>query len=72
MHESMFWTNWSGFLVAALLCLLTGQATEGTAFCTRHPEVLNAILIYSVARGAALHASAHHGAIPPHRSLTRS
>ena len=49
MHESMFWTNWSGFLVAALLCLLTGQATEGTAFCTRHPEVLNAILIYSVA-----------------------
>ena len=49
MHESMFWTNWSGFLVAALLCLLTGQATEGTAFCARHPEVLNAILIYSVA-----------------------
>jgi len=49
MHESMFWTNFSGFLVAAALCLVTGQAREGVAFCMRHPEVTKAILVYSLA-----------------------
>ena len=49
MHESMLWTNASGFLVAGVLCVVTGQATEGFAFCMRNPEVLNAIMVYSLA-----------------------
>lgn len=49
MHESMFWTNFSGFLVATLLALLTGHMQSGLAFCGRSPEVLRAILIYSMA-----------------------
>ena len=49
MHESMLWTNVSGCLVAGALALLTGHLAEGIAFCTRHPEVLNAMLIYSLA-----------------------
>jgi len=49
MHESMFWTNASGCLVAAALGLATGHLTEGFAFCSRHPEVLQAVLIYSLA-----------------------
>merc|ERR1719327_1943284 len=48
MHESMLWTNASGCIVAAGLGLLTGQLFEGIAFCTRHPEVLRAVLLYSV------------------------
>jgi len=49
MHESMFWTNFSGFLMATGLAVATGQLFEGIAFCSRHPEVLTAILIYSLA-----------------------
>ena len=49
MHESMLWTNFSGFLVACALAVCTGQATEGVAFCMRNPEVINAIMIYSLA-----------------------
>ena len=49
MHESMFWTNFSGVLVAAGLALATGQLVEGWAFCQRHPEVINAIVVYSLA-----------------------
>ena len=49
MHESMFWTNASGFLVAAALAAATGQATEGYAFCARHPDVLRAVVVYSLA-----------------------
>ena len=49
MHESMLWTNASGFLVAGVLCVVTGQATAGFAFCMRNPEVLNAIMVYSLA-----------------------
>jgi len=49
MHESMFWTNASGCLVALALGLCTGQITEGVAFCIRAPEVMQAILIYSLA-----------------------
>ena len=49
MHESMLWTNASGFLVAGVLCVVTGQATAGFAFCMRNPEVLTAIMIYSLA-----------------------
>ena len=49
MHESMFWTNASGFLVAAGLAAATGQATAGYAFCMRHPDVLRAIVVYSLA-----------------------
>merc|ERR1719316_1651265 len=48
MHESMLWTNFSGFLVALVLCVCTGQMTEGVAFCLRHPEVIQAIMIYSL------------------------
>jgi UDP-galactose transporter B1 len=49
MHESMMWTNVSGALVAGVLALLTGHLSEGLAFCTRNPEVLMAILVYSLA-----------------------
>ena len=49
MHESMLWTNFSGFLVAIVLCATTGQMTEGVAFCWRNPEVINAIMVYSLA-----------------------
>jgi len=49
MHESMMWTNISGCLVAGVLALLTGHLTDGIAFCSRHPEVMSAMLIYSLA-----------------------
>jgi len=49
MHESMLWTNVSGCLVAGALAVATGQLTEGLDFCTRHPDVLVAVLIYSLA-----------------------
>ena len=39
MHESMFWTNFSGFIVAGILSLATGQLFEGVDFCRRHTEV---------------------------------
>ena len=35
MHESMFWTNLSGFFVAVVLGFLTGHMTGGVAFCQR-------------------------------------
>jgi len=49
MHESMLWTNFAGFLVACVLAVPTGQIVEGTKFCMRNPEVINAILVYSIA-----------------------
>jgi UDP-galactose transporter B1 len=49
MHESMLWTNFSGFLVACLLAVCTGQLMGGATFCLRNPEVIQAILIYSLA-----------------------
>jgi UDP-galactose transporter B1 len=49
MHESMLYTNFAGFLVACVLALATGQVTEGMSFCMRNPEVINAIMIYSLA-----------------------
>jgi len=49
MHESMLWTNVSGCLIAGALAMATGHLSEGIAFCTRHPEVMNAMLIYSLA-----------------------
>ena len=39
MHESMLWTNVSGFLVAFLLALLSGHLFGGIAFCAKHPQV---------------------------------
>mmetsp|Transcript_3762 Transcript_3762/g.12104 ORF Transcript_3762/g.12104 Transcript_3762/m.12104 type:complete len:324 (-) Transcript_3762:44-1015(-) len=48
MHESMLWTNASGCLVALLLALLTGHLVNGLAFCSKHPEVLKAIVVYSI------------------------
>jgi len=76
MHESMLWTNASGFLVAGVLCVVTGQATAGFAFCMRNPEVRHAVAaLHSTAppchalphdlrigqrRGAALTTSPHH------------
>ena len=35
----MFWTNFSGCLVAIALAGVTGQVTGGYAFCQRNPEV---------------------------------
>jgi len=48
MHESMLWTNVSGCLVAIVLGVFTGHLTDGMAFCMKHPEVMTAILVYSV------------------------
>ena len=39
MHESMFWTNFSGCLVAILLALVTGHLMNGLKFCSKHPPV---------------------------------
>mmetsp|Transcript_56771 Transcript_56771/g.123451 ORF Transcript_56771/g.123451 Transcript_56771/m.123451 type:complete len:350 (-) Transcript_56771:548-1597(-) len=49
MHESMFWTNISGCLVAAVLGLFSGHLIGGFNFSMRHPQVLSAVLIYSLA-----------------------
>ena len=49
MHESMFWTNLSGFIVALGLAAVTGHLVEGVSFCTRNPEVLQAVMVYSLA-----------------------
>jgi UDP-galactose transporter B1 len=51
MHESMFYTNLSGCIVAVGLGAATGQLLPGLVFCQRNPEVLRAILIYSLASG---------------------
>jgi len=48
MHESMFWTNLSGFLVATGFAVATGHMSGGVAFCTKNPEVIKAIFIYSI------------------------
>ena len=49
MHESMFWTNFSGVMVAFGLAVVTGHLTNGVAFCMRNPEVLRALIVYSLA-----------------------
>ena len=49
MHESMLWTNLSGFLIATLIALLNGHAYRGAKFCLAHPQCMNAIIIYSLA-----------------------
>jgi len=49
MHESMLWTNLSGFLIALLVAVLNGNLIKGAKFCMRHPACLNAIMIYSLA-----------------------
>ena len=51
MHESMFYTNASGCLVALALALATGHLSGGVTFCAVHPDVLIAILVYSLASG---------------------
>ena len=48
MHESMYWTNLSGCIVALLLALLSGHLINGFKFCVKNPQVLNAILVYSI------------------------
>lgn len=47
MHESMFYTNLSGFLTALVLAAGMGQLQGGYEFCAKHPEVFTAIMIYS-------------------------
>ena len=49
MHESMLWTNASGFLVALLFAIVSGHLVGGIKFCAKHPPMLVAILIYSLA-----------------------
>merc|ERR1712087_809898 len=46
---SMLWTNASGCLMALLLALVTRHLFSGISFCTAHPEVLKAIIVYSLA-----------------------
>ena len=43
MHESMLWTNASGFLVALLLGLVSGHLFGGLRFCIKHPQVVCAL-----------------------------
>ena len=49
MHESMFYTNVSGCLVAVVLAFFAGHLTEGVAFCLQYPDVMQALVIYSLA-----------------------
>ena len=49
MHESMLWTNVSGFIVALLLAILTGHLSSGIKFCTANPACLMAIVTFSLA-----------------------
>jgi len=49
MHESMLWTNASGCLMALVLALLTRHLFTGIKFSAAHPEVLKAIIVYSIA-----------------------
>jgi len=49
MHESMFWTNISGCIIALLFALLSGHLVNGIKFCAANPAVFNAILLYSLA-----------------------
>jgi len=49
MHESMLYTNLSGCLVAGVLAAFAGQLTDGVAFCLKYPEVMQALVIYSLA-----------------------
>jgi len=48
MHESMFYTNVAGCLVALVLAILSGHLVGGIKFSMAQPEVLMAILLYSV------------------------
>ena len=48
-HESMMYTNAAGCAVIAVVGFATGEITAGFAFCGRHPQVLMAIAIYSLA-----------------------
>jgi len=48
MHESMLWTNFSGFIVAVVLAAATGHLQGGLSFCLKNPECFKAIVIYSV------------------------
>merc|ERR1719240_2188493 len=45
----MLYTNLSGCLVAVGLAMATGHLGGGINFCTKYPEVMNAILLYSLA-----------------------
>ena len=49
MFESMLWTNVSGCLVAVGIGAYLGHITGGLDFCTKYPEALTAITIYSLA-----------------------
>ena len=49
MYESMLYTNLSGCLVAGGLAAFAGQLTDGVAFCQKYPDVLQALIIYSLA-----------------------
>ena len=48
MHESMLYTNLSGCLVAGVLAFFAGHLTDGVAFCLKYPEVMQALVIYSL------------------------
>jgi UDP-galactose transporter B1 len=49
MHESMLWTNVSGFIVALVLAILTGHLSSGLKFCSENPACLMAIVTFSLA-----------------------
>jgi len=49
MHESMFWTNFSGCLVTFVIAVVTGQLFSGLNFSFKHPEVFQDILLWSLA-----------------------
>jgi len=49
MHESMFYTNLSGAIVALALAAVSSDLLPGVQFCLKYPEVTWAILVYSLA-----------------------
>ena len=49
MHESMLWTNVSGFIVALILAVFTGHLSSGLKFCSENPACLMAIVTFSLA-----------------------
>jgi len=49
MHESMLYTNLSGCLVAGVLAFFAGHLTQGVAFCLKYPDVMQALIVYSLA-----------------------
>lgn len=47
-YDFMFWTNLFMAATAALIALILGELTSGTAYCLRNPEILYKIIQFSI------------------------